>query len=92
MFFRSISAAISMVMVMATAVAAAPLHDAAQEGDVAKIRKLLADGVKVDQRDPMFGSALNVAAAAGHADAVEVLLQAGAKVDRAAGMLGRPCS
>jgi ankyrin repeat protein len=57
------------------------LVDAARRGDVAEINKLLAEGAKTDQADPLTNSLpLNVAAEEGHGEAVAALLKAGASV------------
>jgi ankyrin repeat protein len=42
------------------------LHDAAKNGDVAEVRRLVASGVKVDERDADGWTALHLAAQQGH--------------------------
>lgn len=57
------------------------LVDAARRGDVPEITKLLAAGARVDQPDPLTRDLpLDVAAAAGHGQALAILLKAGAPV------------
>jgi len=57
----------------------ARLHEAARRGDVAMIRKLLDIGVPVDIADREQRTALALASAHGHAQAVRFLLDAGAE-------------
>ncbi|MEP6504808.1 MAG: ankyrin repeat domain-containing protein [Betaproteobacteria bacterium] len=60
-----------------------PLHAAADRGDVATLRKLLAEAaVRVDAPDAAGRTALLHAVLAQHLDAVRVLLAAGADADR----------
>jgi uncharacterized protein len=69
------------------AVATQPLMAAVVAGDLAEVRRLLADGVPVDQRAPMLGgfndahTPLLVATRDGHAEIVAELLRAGADVN-----------
>jgi ankyrin repeat protein len=57
------------------------LVDASRRGDVSEINKLLAEGAKTDQPDPLTNSLpLNAAAEEGHGDAVAALLKAGASI------------
>src|SRR5262249_20191343 len=57
------------------------LVDASRRGDVSEISKLLAEGAKPDQPDPLTRKLpLDVAAEEGHGDAVSALLKAGASV------------
>jgi ankyrin repeat protein len=57
------------------------LVDAARSGDVSEINKLLAEGAKPDQPDPLTNALpLNVAAEEAHGKAVAALLKAGASV------------
>jgi ankyrin repeat protein len=51
---------------------------ASQIGDVATVRRLVASGENVNQRDESGRTALHWAANMGHAEAVEVLVQLGA--------------
>jgi cytochrome c2 len=59
---------------------AGPLGDAAKEGDVAEIERLLAAGTDANEDDPM-ASPLHWAAMNGHADAVVLLAAGGAELD-----------
>lgn len=67
-----------------------PLHDAAGEGDVDRVKQLLAEGADVNMSDPLVGSALAKATLAGQAEAVSALLAAGADVNLAGGMMRLP--
>jgi uncharacterized protein len=59
---------------------AGPLHDAAQAGDVEKVRELLTQGVDVDERDARGETPLIKAALAGQTAAAAALIEAGADV------------
>jgi cell division septation protein DedD len=61
---------------------AAPIHDAAESGDVAKLQQLIDSGVKVDElRKGDSATALDVASYAGKLNAVETLVKDGADID-----------
>ncbi|WP_230428822.1 M56 family metallopeptidase [Xanthomonas melonis] len=62
---------------------AAQLIEAAESGQVAVVRRLVAAGVKVDVRVPGDGTALIVAAKRGDLEMVEQLLALGARPDQA---------
>jgi ankyrin repeat protein len=58
------------------------LHNAAMVGKVDPVKKLLADGAKVDVRQERFqGTPLQYAASHGHVEIVQVLIKSGAKID-----------
>ena len=57
------------------------VHRAAQEGDLAGVRKLIADGVDLEARDPKGRTALHVAAFASHDDVIQALAEAGADLN-----------
>ena len=57
------------------------LHEAAKEGDVAKIRTLLNKGAQVNARSKGGFTPLHDAALNGHVEAIRVLLEAGADVN-----------
>jgi cytochrome c len=59
--------------------AAGELHDAASAGDLEAIKRLLADGVDVDQKG--IASPLFLAAREGRVEAVALLIENGAEVD-----------
>ena len=63
----------------------ARLRRAAQRGDLAQLRELLAGSIAVDAADAHGVTALGEAVDAGHTDAVEVLLAAGADATHADG-------
>lgn len=58
-----------------------PLVDAACRGHVGEVRRLLAAGEEVDQRDGVQGTALHAAAANARYKVCKVLLEAGADVN-----------
>ena len=58
---------------------------ASMQGDVRKVRELLASGAEVDKRNAEGHSAIHLAAEAGHAEVIRVLLsEAGAAINRVA--------
>jgi ankyrin repeat protein len=57
------------------------LHFAAQEGDLARVRQLLADGRSPNAFDELTKTPLHYAAEKGHIDIMRVLLAAGADVN-----------
>ncbi len=63
-----------------------PLHDAAKQGDTAKIAKLLDEGADINQIK--FLTPLQMAALGGHAEAVELFASRGADVDAASSAMG----
>ena len=67
------------LIIMAGAAHAAPLHDAAREGDVEAIQRLLAAGADPNAKAAYLGDTpLHTAALMGHADAIAALLKGGA--------------
>ena len=54
------------------------LHFAAQDGDLARVRQLLAEGRSPHAFDVISHTPLHYAAASGHIDIMRVLLEAGA--------------
>ena len=60
------------------------LYQAARDGDVAEVRRLIASGADLNGADgTVFGStALHLAALFGHVDCVRVLVEGGASVDK----------
>jgi ankyrin repeat protein len=54
-----------------------PLHNAAADGDVVNIRRLVAEGADVNVLGHQGGRPLHVAAVNGHVDAVRVLVEVG---------------
>lgn len=75
----------SMLMGMAAPMSAASLeerlHRAAEKGDAATVRTLLAQGARVDARNPAKATPLLVATRHNHVDAAHALIQAGADVN-----------
>lgn len=63
---------------VAEAAAYSGLHKAAHEGDVAEIRRLLADGADPEARDTHGRTAAHVSAFASHEEAVAALAEGGA--------------
>lgn len=58
-----------------------PLRNAANNGDIARVRSLLDQGADPDSVNQHGETALHVALARGHHDVVQVLLQAGSRLD-----------
>jgi hypothetical protein len=57
------------------------LHFAAQDGDMTRVRELLAEGRSPNAFDEISKTPLHYAAASGHVDIMQVLLEAGADVN-----------
>ena len=57
------------------------LHHAADNGDVAEVRRLLAAGADVNCKTNRAETALHLAARRGHVDIVRLLLDHGADID-----------
>jgi Ankyrin repeats (3 copies) len=57
------------------------LHDAAQRGDIASVRRLLSAGADINEFDDLGNTPLHYAAAGEHLDTVGLLLQRGADVN-----------
>jgi len=64
-----------------TAGQSTPLHTAAMQGDEDAVRRLLAEGARVDARDGFGATPLHRAAGMGHVQVMELLLDNGAPVD-----------
>jgi serine/threonine-protein phosphatase 6 regulatory ankyrin repeat subunit B len=58
------------------------LHDFAERGDLDEVRRLLDSGVPVDALDEGDETALHGAAAFGHTEVLQLLLERGAAVDQ----------
>lgn len=61
--------------------AQSPLHAAAEEGDVATVRRLLEEGADVSAVAHESRTALHIAAMEGHVEVMKVLLDAGAAIE-----------
>jgi len=61
--------------------AAAPLHEAAKEGDLAKVNRLIEGGADVNVRAENGATPLHFAADRGHRDVAELLISKGAKIN-----------
>jgi ankyrin repeat protein len=59
----------------------AEIHDAARQGDVGNVTKLLDQGVPPDAKDETGETALLTACLAGHADVVAILVKHGAGIE-----------
>ena len=83
----TIAAGVGVVVLVCNSMGAAQtdsLHDAAERGDVAAIKQLIAAGDDVNVRRSVKGGSvtpLHFAAQEGHADIVEALVAAGADVN-----------
>ncbi len=60
---------------------AAPLHEAAKEGDLAKVNRLIEGGADVNVRTGNGATPLHFAADRGHIDVVELLISKGADIN-----------
>ncbi len=60
---------------------AAPLHEAAKEGDLPKVNSLIEGGADVNVRTGNGATPLHFAADRGHIDVVELLISKGANVN-----------
>jgi ankyrin repeat protein len=58
-----------------------PLHDAALDGEVTEMRRLVAAGAIVDERDADGDTALHCASMNGHVEAMRALVELGANKD-----------
>ena len=72
---------ITMTTLAIPAAYAGPAHDAARQGDLAALTKLLASGTPVEDRDSTGETPLLSASLAGHAKIVDFLLSQHAKLD-----------
>jgi len=66
------------------------LHEAAQSGDLKRVRSLLARGANPNKRDGYGRTPLHVATITGHAGMVRLLINNGADVDADDGDRGTP--
>jgi ankyrin repeat protein len=64
-----------------SAALAGPLHDAAKDGDVGRVKQALDQGANVAEPDNAGEPALLIASLAGHADVVALLLERGADIE-----------
>jgi len=60
---------------------AAPLHEAAKEGDLIKVNRLIQEGADVNVRSKTGATPLHGAARTGHKDVAELLISKGANVN-----------
>ncbi len=58
-----------------------PLHDAAEQGKVHRVQRMIARGSPVDAADDMGCTPLHAAARGGHAEVVDILIAHGARID-----------
>jgi cytochrome c len=77
-------------MALVTQAIADPLHDAVKDGDMAKVKLLIASGEDVNQNHKTMGTALHHVAIWGSAEMAELLISAGADVSALNKTLGSP--
>jgi len=64
---------VALLLLAGTAAMASPLHDAAAAGDINAVRRLLAAGADVNEKDRFGFTPLDIAALRGHDDIVALL-------------------
>jgi cytochrome c len=69
---------------------AGPLHDAVKEGDIAKVKVLIAGGEDVNQKHRNLGTPLHQASILGSQELAELLIALGANVNADNKILGTP--
>jgi ankyrin repeat protein len=77
-------------LALATQVAAGPLHDAVDKGDIAQVKALIASGEDVNQKDRSLGTPLHRAAISGNGEMAKLLIAEGANVNAENRSLGTP--
>lgn len=78
--FSCLAALIAACLTWPVPAMAAPIHEAARKGDVAKVRQLLEAGADINAQDQYEGTPLNIAVAQGQTAVVQFLLDKGAAV------------
>ena len=78
MIRRLMMALVLVCLWFSTALMAAPIHDAAREGDEHRVRELLAAGADVNAKDEVGWTPLHSAAVSGQVGVMKTLLAAGA--------------
>ncbi|BCH32530.1 hypothetical protein MesoLjLc_44600 [Mesorhizobium sp. L-8-10] len=78
---KSLLGAVIGLVVITSSALAGPLHDAARQGDVDRVRQLLDQGVVVAELDEAGDPALIIASLAGRAGVVALLLERGADIE-----------
>jgi ankyrin repeat protein len=73
----------AVIFLLSVFAAAEPIHDAAKEGDLAKVKILIAEGSDVNVRDENGLTPLHFAAYRGYKDVTELLVLNGANVNAA---------
>ncbi|RXT24154.1 hypothetical protein B5P46_19825 [Rhizobium leguminosarum] len=74
-------ATVAALVIGATPSWAGPLHEAAKDGDIARVTQLLDQGSDLSELDGAGEPALIIASLAGHADVVALLLDRGADIE-----------
>jgi cytochrome c len=69
---------------------AGPLHDAVKEGDIAKVKQLIASGENVNQNQRSLGTPLHQASLWGNSELAELLIAHGANVNADNKIFGTP--
>ncbi len=81
---------IFLLAVFNTQAVAGPLHDAARDGDVERVKTLIAEGEDVNKRNQLLGWPLHQAALNDDVEIAEMLFAAGADVDVEHKVFGKP--
>ena len=74
---------LAVIFLLSGSAAAEPIHEAAKEGDLAKVKILIAEGSDVNVRDENGLAPLHIAAYKGYKDVAELLILNGANVNAA---------
>jgi ankyrin repeat protein len=80
------------MLTLAAPALAGPLHDAAREGDLGKVRALIDEGAVIDAQSERGETPLTLAILAGQGKVVELLLEGGPRSPDAMPAASRPCT
>jgi ankyrin repeat protein len=76
-----IQIAVALLVFFTGSAFAGPLHDAARDGDLEKVRALVGDGAGIDAQSERGETPLILATLAGQEEVVELLIEKGAAID-----------
>jgi cytochrome c len=81
---------VGVFMALVSQSVAGPLHDAVKDGDIAKVRQLIANGEDVNQNQRSLGTPLHQASLLGSRELAELLIAHGANVNADNKIFGTP--